>query len=279
MNKNPNKKTVDTLKAKGKLNNLINNQDISFLQKLLNRKYRFVLLAIAITAISLMIANFKEIKWKVVCAFVGICSVFGYAWGFWVLSYDPEIPCWYFLPLTIMGEFFFAYEDWLFYPLCSFLFAMLMVAFPPKKRDDRKSFWFVFFIYLGILIPSLFLDFCSMSIGLMFGTSSLGLMLLLKKSWDMRNFMIIFSIMFLMASIWDVGSSTVKPMLFDVFPQWVYISFDEAGNHYHSKALADYGKYKWAWIGHSPIAITPFFGITGGLANYVYYHTIKKWIG
>jgi len=70
--------------------------------------------------------------------------------------------------------------------------------------------------------------------------------------------------------VWDIIAVTIIPSITGVAwaSQWVYISFDSLGAAHHSIVWLNYNLNRWAWIGNSPIEITPWFSIAGWVFIY-----------
>jgi hypothetical protein len=202
-----------------------------------------------------------------------------------MMSYDSKFQSWMFnswSTIPILDKFWFSHIlDWIFYPLCGCFFIFLLEI--TSNNNSIKSLKLdkiikitTIIIYSLLIIFGLFLDSASrleIAFFVIPGLSGI-IYLWVNNKWNIKQFIICSIIFILIACIWDLLATTLLYHKFAWCQQYFYISFDKFGNYYHSKLFNSYNN-KWAWIGQSPLAITPLFSVYGCLFIYGVYYSVK----
>lgn len=271
-----NKEYWNELLAKGKLfSHIKDGVPDTPLKKIVGFSYPIIMVSIALVSVVLLFFLPKDkLRIKTFAAAMVICSILGWVWGIWMLRIDPEFPGWLNAPWAIFGkEKFMVLEDWLFYPGCTALFYIIFrkVVSSPKLPSSPNLFTFILLFYLFVtLFFLIFSATAGKSIAMMFAVPGIILFILSRKYIDLKTFVIFQTVIVLFEVIWDLLAVSLIHYLpgFAWASQWIYITFDSAGNYTHSSIFLDYGMHRWAWLFMNPIEITPWFGIAGGLFNY-----------
>lgn len=244
----------------------------TLIEKIVALGYPIVLIFILIVAIIGAIRFRKIWNWKIFTIVFSLCSVTGWMWGIYIQKFDPNFPGWLFLPWSVSNiEFILSFEDWLFYPFCTFLFYSFFRWIKESSfKDDNLKICVTISHILITCFFCYFSSICGISLALQCAIPAILLFFYAWDRWDVKHYLKFIFIVLLFEIIWDFIAvswiSYIHGMAWA--SQWVYIGFDANGNYIHSKVFIDYGKYPWAWVFKSPIEITPWFGLSVGMYFY-----------
>jgi hypothetical protein len=282
-----NNKQYEQLDSEGKLySQTKDGKPVGIYQNILAKLYPIILVVITILDLILIKKLVKKINWESFVITVFICWSLGIMWNSMMMSYDPKFQSWMFnswSTIPILDKFWFSHIlDWIFYPLCGCFFIFLLEITNNENLIKTSIFdniikMLVIDIYLLLIIFGLFLDPASRLEIVFFALPGLiGIVYLwINNKWDIKQFIICSIVFILIAYMWDLLATTWLHNKNAWCQQYFYISFDKAGNYYHSNLFRSYS-YKWAWIGQSPFAITPLFSVYGCLFIYGIYYSIKN---
>lgn len=273
--KNTNDSQWKRLFAEGKLYKSLSDGIPRGMDRLIAWGYPLALVGIFIANTFLLI--FKRPKLLPLLVTTVLGSIVGIGWGIWMNYWDANQVAWIFHPWGYSGVFWIlALEDWLFYPLCGIFFCLIMEAVPDRKREDHKTLLGIIVVaallclFFGLLSPAGFMT--TMCFGIP-GT----VMLWYLGFFDSRHFAICFTLFVAFACGWDYLAVTwIREHYAAWAEQWAYVLFSADGVHSQSKVFLDFKEHSWAWIGFSPIEITPWFSISGTLFIYPMYKLIKE---
>jgi hypothetical protein len=169
---------------------------------------------------------------------------------------DPQCAGWWYEPHKIWGSVgLVAYEDIVFYPICGALFYLVRLVIPmTKSKIDPylKITTLITLCLLGILSLIIF-NTGGKSSTYWFLIPGLGMFIYSYKEINIGRFLFTGLFIIVLASVWDLW-----------IKDWFYITADLL----HSNLWLDYKTHKWAWIGRSPVEITPWFSISGWVFIY-----------
>ncbi|RPJ55920.1 MAG: hypothetical protein EHM12_11165 [Dehalococcoidia bacterium] len=256
-----------------------------FWKNILAKLYPIILVILSILNAFFIKKLFKRISWNPVIITTLLCWTIGITWNSVMMAYDKNFQAWMFHPwstIPFLDKFYISHIlDWIFYPICGIFFILILELNANitciKFRDiDYFCKTIIIFVYFVLIIAGFFVDTATRFEILFFALPGLSCVIFLwhKGLWNLKQFLFCSLIFISMACLWDLLATTWLHNKYAWCQQYFYISFDKLGNHYQSYLFRDWN-YKWAWIGQSPIAITPFFSIYGTLFIYGIYYAIK----
>lgn len=221
--------------------------------------------------------QFKTIFWG-----VGLTSIVGWSWGFWMLHHDPFFPGWIFPPWAVTGiEFLLPLEDWVFYPACTTLFYIIYRKIKVTDESWNRT-WLrrsIIGFYSGLILFSLFFtELCGKSVSLMFVLPGVLLFYYARKEINLKKFVLFQIILMAINTIWDWWAVSWMHNIpgMSWASQWIYLSVNESGEYVHSSIFLDYSKHAWAWIFNNPVENTPYLGFAGGILDYSIFAACDK---
>lgn len=244
-------------------------------QKVIALAYPIVLVLMALIT-TVIGATLPRERWRVktLVPCLILSTLVGWGWGAWMVKADPTFPGWLFPPWAATGkELVLSLEDLIFYPLCALFFYVVYrrIGFRGPAVTSRAGQAAVLVTY-GLL-SAFFLIFTATagrSEACLFAMPGMLMFWYARGRIDLRKFVVFQVFVILFAGIWDWAAVSWLHYIpgFAWAQDWVYITFDKAGNYHHSNIFLDYGEHRWAWIFDNPIEITPWLGIAGGIFNY-----------
>ena len=194
------------------------------------------------------------------------------------MNLDPSFEAWRFWKwndtFTILNMDLL---DYFFYPLCGILQVYIIKIIEKTSIDYECS------LALHITINSIITTFTIIGL-ILFPVGGCGWTLVLIfmltgniAMWIRRfniftlvrssNFLILF------ACVWDIAAVTTIPAIFgNEVAQWYYLD----NNNNHSSLFLSYENHSWAWIGRSPLEITPLFSIVGAIFVFGTYNLLFR---
>lgn len=217
-----------------------------------DKRYAGVLAAISLITIALLY-KLKNVQWKHFFLYVVLGTVFGETWQIYTSYADPTWPGWWYAPGKVFGYIGkVSIEDILFYPICGAFFFCIKRVLPKieLKHNDIFNVVALIFTIIAIQFFTMYGANGGLSIIVWFALPGLAMFLFNIYELNFVNYSLtgIFIVSF--ASIWDLF---VK--------DWIYIT----NSFQHSKLWIS---EPWAWIGNSPIEITPWFSVAGWIFIY-----------
>jgi hypothetical protein len=280
---NTNKEIHNKLEQEGKLySTLKDGEPKTTFQKILAKAYPIILGVMFITALVWLRKVKDSLNWKAFIVYLIIGAVFGWSWTMVMTFYDPHMPGWMYHPWAIIGlEWGVTIEDIFFYLLCGALFYVIRSFIPNIGSNDNPckvlvliSFWIL------AALSIIFFNKGGLSITIWFLFPGALLFMLAYREINIPRFMIVGVIIVIFASVWDIMAVTIIPSIkgYSWASQWIYITWDAQGIPTHSKLWLDYTTHRWAWIGNSPIEITPWFSICGWIFIYSLAQVCEKYL-
>lgn len=256
---------------------------ITFGQHCVGYAYPFIMVLLLAIGIIGAIKTPREIwRWKTFTPVMIISMILGWSWNIWMLKTDPVFPGWLNTPWAVTGlEFIMTLEDWLFYPGCAVVFYLVFRSVKLKGTPwtSKRGHYLIIFIYSAMLLYALiFSGIAGRSESLMFGIPGVLFYMYAMDRIDIKKFLVFQVFLVTFECLWDWFAVSWLHYIpgMSWASEWIYLTFDSAGNYYHSKIFIDYGTHHWAWIFMNPIEITPWFGITGGIFNYGIFSAADK---
>lgn len=244
-------------------------------QVVLGYSYPIAMIAITILSVVLyMKLSGEKKRWKSMLFGVGYGTIAGWIWGYLMLNWTGDFPGWVFPTWAVTGiECILPLEDILFYPFCTLLFYVIYRSVRSFDNSWDKPWVFNTIILFYIAVIGFYLfntSVCGKAVSLMFAIPGLALFIYARDRVTVKRFLSFQVILILINTLWDWWAVSWMHALPNMAwaSQWVYVSFDQFGNHFQSPIFLDYKEYPWAWIFHNPIEGTPWMGIAGGLLNY-----------
>jgi hypothetical protein len=234
----------------------------------------FLCVIIAVCVICMLRLPSEKRRWKSYLFSVSCGTLVGAAGCLLTIKWFASFPGWLFPPWGVTGvEFGLTLEDLLFQPACTTLFYVFYRFITTNNipsRSSHVSHTCIILTYAAIVLLSVF--FLKTA-----GRLEIALYLIpgMALYWFSREYIIIKKFLVLQIFVlvfqatWDLMSVSVLHSIPGMAwaSQWIYVSFDNAGNAFHSPVYLDYAKNRWAWIMYNPIESTPLLGICGGLLN------------
>jgi hypothetical protein len=188
-------------------------------------------------------------------------------WGAYMRLADPNMPGWISGEWNSFGTLFnlWPYEDLVFYPGAYVLFYTILRWFNLRTRswsDFKGPTAKATIIYLAVFcicFMGYFGHACGVSLTIMFLLPGLGMFLYVIRRVHAKRFWVYLFLMVLLEVIWDVIDVSVARWIKGFLASWRYLAHNELGERVHSIVFM---AYDWAWIGESPIEITPYYAIT-----------------
>jgi len=222
-------------------------------------------------------------KWKSYFFSVGCGTILGAAGCFLTYRAKGQFPGWLFPPWAVTGiEFGLTLEDWLFLPACTTLFYIFYRFIKIKNDTTSRNHPFH---YSALCV------YCALSIAVVLVTKTAGrleialyvvpgmaLYWFARENIEIKKFFFLQIAILVFQASWDLVSVSLLHMIpgLSWASQWIYISFDQVGNYFHSPVFLDYKTHRWAWVLFNPVEMTPLFGICGGLLNCAMFATGDK---
>ena len=210
------------------------------------RRYPLVLAALIAVAVFILPRN---IQWRRFFKFVLYGSLVGWAWSFFIITYDPNISAWMYPPWWgLLGDFYgMPGLDFIFYPICGGLFGLLKMRLPQGNLSwEVDAVWLI--IPMSIITGlTIHLDIAALSIGWCFGLLAIALMAVYIEKVDLIKFFLMGIIVVIMAAAWDIFLSS-----------WTY--YFPLNLPPHSSV---WSPAPWAWNFKVPLSIMPWFSIAG----------------
>lgn len=218
----------------------------------INKRYAGILASISIMTIAFMY-RLKNIQWKQFFVYMLIGTILGETWQIYTSHADPTWPGWWYAPGKVLGYIGkVSIEDILFYPICgAFFFCIKRIL--PKVKLWHNDIFNVITLILFLIVTGFFVvvgNAGGLSIIAWFALPGL---VLLVFNMHILNF-----VNFISTGIFIVGFASVWDLL---IKDWLYVT----SNFQHSNLWIN---ASWAWIGNSPIEITPWFSIAGWVFIY-----------
>ncbi|MDD5650692.1 MAG: hypothetical protein PHF86_09825 [Candidatus Nanoarchaeia archaeon] len=283
MNSKSNKQRYDELKEQGALDSVLKDgEPKNNFQKIVALGYPIIVAIITFITTYLLFSKRSKMNFKVFIPHMIIGSICGWFWGIYMEKFDTTFPGWLFHPWSVVGpEWILTLEDWLFYPVCGAFFYTIFRLLHNRFTSSEWSKWA--FQIFHIAVTMFFLYFTSVagrSIALQFALVSIPLFFYAWNTWDTRHYLKLFLFIVLFAALWDWAAVTwiTKIPGFSWASQWIYLTFDTAGNPHHSSVFLSYTANRWAWIFNNPVEITPWFGIAGAMFTYSLVLALDKFI-
>ncbi|MBN1981531.1 MAG: hypothetical protein JW795_08375 [Chitinivibrionales bacterium] len=247
--------------------------------------YAYTIIVIALTIFSIIwviLLPKSQLKIRTFAVAMVLSTALGYIWDTWMLKADPTYPGWLMAPWAIVQkEFILTLEDILFFPACALLFYCIFRRLSIKGTPWTSPYghYTVIGVYSILIIIALCITATAgRSEALLFGIPGVCMYIYARNTINIKRFLIFQIVILAIQSGWDLVAVSLIHRIpgFAWASQWIYISFDQMGNYYHSKVFLDYGTHQWAWILDNPVEITPWFGIVGGLFNYTFFAACDK---
>jgi hypothetical protein len=245
----------------------------SFLERTIGYGYPIALIIIALVTVVGCILLRSRWNWRIFLPIQILCSITGWFWGIYIQIYDPDFPGWIFLPWSISNvQFILTLEDWLFYPLCTFLFYFLfrLISKSSKLSNDSTKLSLQIFHIATTCFFCYFSSICGKSLSYQCAIPAIVLFFYIWDRWDVRHYLKFMALILFIEIMWDFIAvswlSYIPGMAWA--SHWVYIIFDAQNNYAHSRVFLDYGTHRWAWIFKNPIEITPWFALSVGMYFY-----------
>ncbi len=255
----------------------------SFIDHLIALSYPIIIVLILVLSFFYYsrLANEKK-RFKSLIACMSTAAILGWTWGGLMIHADPVFPSWLFPPWSVSNiELFLALEDILFYPFATGAFYIVYRNINIEDVVENRTLMINLVIFLYSLLSLFYLMFtglCGQSVTIFFVIPGILLFIYSKDELNIKKFFYFQPVPILVGWVWDwTATSLVRETEGKAWAsQYVYISFNEAGEHNHSSVFLDYAEYPWAWIFYSPIAITPWLGMAGVMFNFSLFVAVDK---
>ena len=231
------------------------------LKKINEKRYAVILIILAAITSYLFVKLRKRFIISDFIIYMIIGTIFGESWQIFISYYDASWPGWWYAPGKVFGYIGkVSYEDIVFYPICGGLFYFIKLSIP--KINIKNNFQYNN-ILLWFLIVFSFICLSVVAIGgksifWWFMAPGLAMYFFNRYQTDFINYLITGMFIITMATIWDL-----------FIRDWIYIT---DGFQHSSLWLSN----SWAWIGKSPVEITPWFSIAGWVFIYQLAETIER---
>lgn len=252
-------------------------------ERIIGYGYPITLVVITLVSVIGCVRLKSKWNWQVFLPVLALCSVTGWLWGSYIQKYDPDFPGWLFLPWSITNvQFILTLEDWLFYPLCTFLFYFIIrkISESQKVSTDSQKLLIQSFHIAIVCFFCYFSSVCGRSLSYQCAIPAIILFFYIWDRWDIRHYLKFMATVVIFEIMWDYIAvswlSYIPGMAWA--SNWVYIIFDPRNDYMHSKVFLDYGTHRWAWIFKNPIEITPWFAISVGMYFYSMTVACEKFI-
>lgn len=247
------------------------------LQFLIAHTYQLIL----ITLTGLIIKGLKDINYKQFSIYIIVGAIFGWSWNVFMNQFDPNFPGWLYHHWSIIGWEFggVVFEDIIFYVVCGGFFYILQNKIPEfGKGTALQKYIVVGVMSLLSILSCIIFGLAGVSITLWFMLTAIAFFIIAKDQIYLGKMFVIVGFVILFASMWDILVITIIPSIkgYAWASSWVYITFDINNIPHHSSLFLDYTNNRWAWIGNSPIEITPWFSICGGFFCYTLAEVVRK---
>lgn len=225
-----------------------------------NKRYPIILGILLILATTIG-ALWKDINKKAMIWVAAIGTIVAWTWQIFISYYDRHFQGWEYLPEKIIGFYIgkVTIEDVFFYPITGILFYFLIeyvnrhVGFNiSEKTNYLLNKLLIGIICITIIVTTFIFQMGGQSVNLWFMIPGVIMLSSIIDRVKIVNFIIVSIVILILSTIWDL-----------YFADWYYIKFDSAGTYTQSMLWMDYNDHKWAWIGKSPIEITPYFSLAG----------------